>query len=115
LLDAEARLAELQQVVIDQVVANEVSGMIAALPDLADITLDDEPEIVAARNAYDALTEKQKALMTNYQDLLDAEARLAELKSMVSASDSFSLLPFHLLSGAILLVGFLIKKRKQAQ
>jgi hypothetical protein len=53
--------------------------------------------------------------MTNYQDLLDAEARLAELKSMVSASDSFSLLPFHLLSGAILLVGFLIKKRKQAQ
>ena len=115
LLDAEARLAELQQAVIDQVVANEVSGMIAALPDLADITLDDEPEIVAARNAYDALTEKQKALMTNYQDLLDAEARLAELKSMVSASDSFSLLPFHLLSGAILLVGFLIKKRKQAQ
>ena len=115
LLDAEARLAQLQQAVIDEVLANEVSAMIAALPDLADITLDDEAEIVAARNAYNALTPTQKALMTNYQDLLDAEAKIAELKSMVSPSDLFSLLPFHLLSGAILLVGFLIKKRKQAQ
>ena len=48
------------------------------------ITLDSATAIQSARTAYDLLTDTQKALVTNYQTLLDAEAKLAEL---VSADD----------------------------
>ena len=44
------------------------------------VTLDSEEAIKAARDAYDALTEAQKAQVGNYQTLLDAEAKLAQLK-----------------------------------
>jgi hypothetical protein len=115
LLDAEAKIAALKQAVIDEAAANVVVEMIDEFPALIDITLDDEAEIVAARTAYDGLTPAQQALVSNYQELLDAEAKIAELKAIVSPSDLFSLLPFHLLSGAIILIGFYLKKRKKAQ
>ena len=44
------------------------------------VTLDSEETIKAARDGYDALTEEQKAQVGNYQTLLDAEAKLAQLK-----------------------------------
>ena len=44
------------------------------------MTLDSEEAIKAARGAYDALTDAQKELVGNYQTLLDAEAKLAQLK-----------------------------------
>ena len=44
------------------------------------VTLDSEEAIKAARGAYDALTDAQKELVGNYQTLLDAEAKLAQLK-----------------------------------
>lgn len=44
------------------------------------MTLTSGDAIAAARAAYDALTDSQKAEVSNYDTLLAAEARLAELK-----------------------------------
>ena len=71
LLDAEAKLADLQA-------ADAVEKLIGAI---GTVTLDSEEAIKAARGAYDALTEEQKAQVGNYQTLLDAEAKLAQLKA----------------------------------
>ena len=70
LLDAEVKLADLQA-------ADAVEKLIDAI---GTVTLDSEEAIKAARDAYDALTEEQKELVGNYQTLLDAEAKLAQLK-----------------------------------
>ena len=70
LLDAEAKLANLKA-------ADAVEKLIDAI---STVTLDSEEAIKAARGAYDALTEEQKELVGNYQTLLDAEAKLAQLK-----------------------------------
>ena len=70
LLDAEAKLADLQA-------ADAVEKLIDAI---GTVTLDSEEAIKAARDAYDALTEEQQAQVGNYQTLLDAEAKLAQLK-----------------------------------
>ncbi|MBO5240056.1 MAG: leucine-rich repeat protein [Clostridia bacterium] len=57
-----------------------VIGLINALPER--ITLSCESAIVAARNAYDSLASlEQKALVTNYTVLTNAESTLAYLKS----------------------------------
>ena len=71
LLDAGAKLADLQA-------ADAVEKLIDAI---GTVTLDSEEAIKAARGAYDALTEEQKAQVGNYQTLLDAEAKLADLKA----------------------------------
>ena len=71
LLDAEAKLADLKA-------ADAVEKLIDAI---GTVTLDSEEAIKAARGAYDALTEEQKAQVGNYQTLLDAEAKLADLKA----------------------------------
>ena len=71
LLDAEAKLADLQA-------ADAVEKLIDAI---GTVTLDSEEAIKAARDAYDALTDAQKELVGNYQTLLDAEAKLADLKA----------------------------------
>ena len=71
LLDAEAKLADLQAV-------DAVEKLIDAI---GTVTLDSEEAIKAARGAYDALTEEQKEQVGNYQTLLDAEAKLADLKA----------------------------------
>jgi hypothetical protein len=114
LIAAQSKIASLKQAVIDETAANIVVEMIDEFPVLSAITLSDEADIVAARTAYNALSSAQQALVNNYQELLDAEAKIAELKSMVSPSDLLTLLPFHLLSGAIILIGFYLKKRKKA-
>ena len=57
----------------DQAAAGRVIGLIAAL----DPDAPDAGAVAAARAAYNALTDAQKALVTNYQALLDAEAALA--------------------------------------
>ena len=72
LLDAEVKLADLQAV-------DAVEKLIDAI---GTVTLDSEEAIKAARGAYDALTEEQKAQVGNYQTLLDAEAKLADLKAV---------------------------------
>ena len=80
LLDAEARLALLNQQAIDQAAADAVKALINALPSVNDLSLEDEEQVEAARDAYDALTADQQALVNNYQTQLDVEAQLALLR-----------------------------------
>ena len=74
-------LAQLPQVTLklSGYAADAVEKLIDAI---GTVTLDSEETIKAARDAYDALTEEQKAQVGNYQTLLDAEAKLADLKAV---------------------------------
>ena len=74
---AEARLADLKA-------AKAVDDMIDAI---GEVTLESEEAIAAARAAYEALTEAQKAEVTNYDKLTAAEARLADLKAAKPVDD----------------------------
>ena len=77
LLDAEKAEA-------DQKAADEVIELIAAI---GTVTADSEEAIKAARAAYDALTDEQKALVDNYETLVQAEAALEALKDSSSSGD----------------------------
>ena len=57
----------------DQEAADAVIALIAAIGDV-EYTTESQAKILAARNAYDALTEGQQALVTNYDVLTAAEA-----------------------------------------
>ena len=61
---------------INQLAADEVKALIDAI---GTVDLTSEPAIKLARNAYDALTDEQKALVTNYKVLTDAEAKYQQL------------------------------------
>lgn len=63
----------------DQAAADRVSAIIAALPALEQLTVDDQAAIKEAREAYEALRAAQKELVTNLDVLEQAEERLAEL------------------------------------
>ena len=67
----------------DQVAADAVVTLFDALPAVENITLDDKASIEAARAAYDALTDEQKALVTpeDLAKLTAAEAALAALET----------------------------------
>ena len=77
---AEASLKALQdaadKAAADQAAADAVTEKIAAI---GTVTLDSKTTIEAARAAYDALTDAQKALVTNYETLTAAEKALANL------------------------------------
>lgn len=72
LTKAETDLAALKA---DKAKADDVVAMIDALP--AEVTAADEENVKAARAAYDALTESQKAMVTNLAKLEAAEAVFA--------------------------------------
>ena len=76
------------------------------------ITLNAKEDILAAREAFDALTSSQQANISKQlkQKLLDAEAKWSAL---LNPASSFSLLPFHLLNGLILGVGYFLKTNKE--
>lgn len=63
--------------------AEEVMEMIRAL---GSVTRDSGTILFAARTAYDALTEEQKALVTNYSVLVETEKAYAEL---IKANEEF--------------------------
>lgn len=79
--NAETALKELQNQAADQAAADAVAEQIAALPSADELTLDDQEAVAAARTAYTALTDAQKALVAQetLQTLAQLEARLAEL------------------------------------
>ena len=66
-----------------QTSAQDIIVMINAI---GDVTLSSGNAISAARTAYDALTEEQKALVTNYSLLVEAEKAYAEL---IKANEEF--------------------------
>lgn len=74
---AETALAELKKTDEDQAAADRVKALIDAI---GTVTLERETAIREARTAYDALTDLQKKLVSNYQKLVDAESALAYLK-----------------------------------
>ena len=76
---AEAALAQKQaEDVAHKFAAALVEAMISKLPDGKAVTLADEADIIAARAAYDALTEEEKELVANLNHLEAAEAALAQ-------------------------------------
>ena len=80
---AEKAYADLKaQAEADQAAADIVIGQINAI---GTVTLSSEPAIVAARQAYDALTDAQKALVTNYAVLTAAEVKLEILKKQAES------------------------------
>lgn len=75
--DVDSALAAFKTVV--KTAAETVIEQIAAI---GTVTLDSESAISAARAAYDALTNDQQALVTNYETLTAAENTLAALKTV---------------------------------
>ena len=59
----------------------DVMNLIA---DIETVTLESEAKIILARQKYDALSEEQKALVTNYEDLVNAEIVLQTLKAQAA-------------------------------
>ena len=78
ILDAEAEAEAAAKAEADKKAADAVIALIDAI---GTVSLESEDAIQAAREAYDALTEEQKALVTNYEVLVQAEADLDELKN----------------------------------
>ena len=62
--------------------AEEVQNTLTELPAAADVTLADKAAVEAARKAYNALSESQKAMVSAIalKKLTDAEAKIAELE-----------------------------------
>lgn len=74
-----ADLAVRAQKLADKAAAKAVDDLIDAIGDVT-LTDDCKAKIDAARTAYDALTDAQKALVSKLDILTDAEAKLAQLK-----------------------------------
>lgn len=83
LVSAESEIVRLEKEANDLKAAGKVINQINALPGVNDIELEDEAEIVAARTAYDGLTDDQKAIVEKegaVKTLINAEKKLAEVK-----------------------------------
>ena len=78
LTTAEAALQQVLKEAADQAAASAVVDKISAI---GTVTLDSKTAIEATRAAYDALTDEQKALVTNYSVLTAAEKTLSSLIS----------------------------------
>ena len=68
----------------DQAMVKEVSDMIHALPSADRLTIEDKAQVAAARDAYNALTDEQKAQVSTevLARLEAAEVRIAELENV---------------------------------
>ena len=109
---AELRYARL---LADSEKAAEVDALIDAIGD--DITLRSEEAIKAARNAYDALTDDQKAFVEKLDKLENAEKKLAELKAKANGpktGDSASIVIYAIMLVAAAATGTVVYKKKKA-
>lgn len=79
-LDGKTSLYDMSDVTmrVDEAAANTVKGLISSI---GTVTKDSKAAIEAARTAYDALTDAQKALVENYSVLTSAEAAYAKLNT----------------------------------
>lgn len=76
LVAAEKKISQLE----DQAAATKVSEQIAALPAVDQLQLSDQAKVTQAKTAYDALSDPQKKLVTNYATLQGAVAKMASLQ-----------------------------------
>ena len=76
------------QASVDQAAANAVSDTINVLPDFSNVTADNKAAIEAARAAYDALTDDQKAKVSadTLKKLSNAEDKLVIIQVMSEVS-----------------------------
>ncbi len=75
------------QYAADKAAADAVDALINALPEtVSDTDVADEEAIKAAREAYDALTDAQKELVTGLEKLTNAEANLLVAKDIAAAA-----------------------------
>ena len=84
LVVAEATLAQLKENALIEERVNLLKNRIDAI---GVVTLEDESEINYIREEYDALEDDVKALVTNYNKLVEAEATLAQLKENASIEE----------------------------
>ena len=93
LTTAEAQIA---QATADNNAADAVTAQIVSLP--TDVTLNDKQAVEAARAAYNALTDAQKALVDNskLEKLVAAEAKIADLEAAKAVTDQINALPSNL-------------------
>lgn len=66
---------------IEDKAVSTVIDMIDALPTLEDLTLKDKKAVGEARALYESLTDEQKQLVTNLDQLIAAESKIAELEA----------------------------------
>ena len=83
-----AKMFSLTMKHVGDVQPSAAEPVIQAIDAIGTVTLESEAAITAARTAYDALSETDKALVTNYSKLTDAETALAALKTPVEPSES---------------------------
>ena len=90
LAEAEAVMFNLIEAAENQAAADEVTALIEALPAAGDLTLDNKADVLAARDAYDALTPDQQELVapTAIEKLEAAEAKVAELEADKAAAEA---------------------------
>ena len=82
LTNAEARYLELKT-------DNEAAAVVyAAINSIGDVTIDSKAKIDEVRASYDALTDNQKALITNLDTLTNAEARYEEILADKQAAEA---------------------------
>lgn len=92
---ALSRLKQLQdklstlQFQVDTREAEKVIQLIEKLPEKDKVVLNDEVKLKEARAAYEALTEAQKKLVSNYTKLTENEAELAALEKAKSTAEAF--------------------------
>lgn len=67
-----------------------IQGSIDALPEAADVTLDNEAEIQSVRKAYDALTTAEAKKAVDISKLIAAEDKIRELKYSIAIHGSVS-------------------------
>lgn len=94
---------------VDKNVADAVSALIDAI---GTVTLESEDTITVARIAYDALTEDQKSLVSNYETLTAAEAAFAVLKEPVPGTGDATLLLPILLIGLCAVTALVILSKR---
>ncbi|MBE6038743.1 MAG: hypothetical protein E7218_06005 [Anaerofustis stercorihominis] len=85
LKDAKKKLAELKAEI------ENVNRMIGSLPEI--ISHEDADSVIAARNAYNKLTDEQRSFVTNADKLKAAEAVLADYLESKKAEDAIAELP----------------------
>ena len=81
LQDAILKIDNLKKEQEYQTAANSVIRKINILPSLEDVRIEDKELVIAAREKYEELEEGAKAFVTNYDKLLDLEARIVELEN----------------------------------
>ena len=91
-LQAAAEQAAAEQAAAEQAAANRAAAnaVIEKINSIGTVSLTAETlvKINAARTAYDALTDEQKALVVNYATLTQAETTFAELQEAADRPDT---------------------------